>query len=58
MDKLFIYIGITVGSLVGSYLPVWLFNVNPLGAVSILAGSVGALVGLWAGYKAQQNFND
>lgn len=58
MDKLFIYSGITIGSILGSYLPVWLFGVNPLGAISILAGSFGALIGLWAGYKLQQNFNE
>ena len=58
MGKLLIYGGITVGSLVGSYLPVWLFHVDPFSVVSILFGALGSFIGLWAGYKAYQNFGE
>ena len=58
MDKLFLYGGITVGSLVGAYIPVVLFNSSPFGLVSILGGILGSIVGLWGGYKAMQNFNE
>lgn len=58
MDKLFIYGGITVGSMVGAYLPVVLFHVSPLGIISILCGVIGSFIGLWLGYIGMQNFND
>ena len=58
MDKLFIYGGITVGSVIGAYLPVWLFSANPLGFFSIVCGVVGSLLGLWAGYVFTQNIGE
>lgn len=54
MVKLFIYIGIFVGSIVGSYLPVLLFNVNMLSFISIVGGVIGSIVGLFAGYYSAQ----
>lgn len=56
--KLLIYIGITIGGVIGSYLPVWLFHVDVLSLWSILMGAVGSFVGLWLGYKAYQNFGE
>jgi uncharacterized membrane protein YeaQ/YmgE (transglycosylase-associated protein family) len=58
MEKLFIYGGITIGSLIGAYVPVWLFNTSAFSLVSIVGGVVGSIVGLWVGYRAMQNFND
>jgi uncharacterized membrane protein YeaQ/YmgE (transglycosylase-associated protein family) len=55
MSRLLIYTGITIGGLLGAYLPVWLFNANPFGIFSISMGIVGSFVGLWAGYKMYQN---
>jgi len=54
MSKLLIYVGITVGGIVGSYLPVVLFHADSFGIVSIVCGVSGSVVGLWAGYKASQ----
>lgn len=58
MEKLYLYGGITLGGILGSYIPVWLFNVDPIGPVSILGGLIGGLIGLYFGYKAMQNFGD
>jgi uncharacterized membrane protein YeaQ/YmgE (transglycosylase-associated protein family) len=58
MGKLFIYGGITVGGLIGAYLPVWLFHVDALSLWSILMSAVGSFIGLWIGYKANQNFGE
>ena len=58
MDKLFIYGGITIGSLVGAYLPVWLFDASALSVMSIIFGIVGSVVGLWLGYLATQNIGE
>lgn len=58
MEKLFIYGGITLGGIIGAYLPVWLFNVDGLSLVSLIGGTLGSLVGLFFGYKAAQNLGD
>ena len=46
-----IYIGLTVGGIVGGYLPVVLFHVSAFSWVSILLGFVGCVVGAWVGWK-------
>lgn len=58
MAKLFIYGGITIGGLVGAYVPVWLFHADSFSLISILMGAVGSFFGLWLGYKAYQNFGE
>lgn len=58
MDKMLLYIGITVGGLIGSYIPVALFRSNPFGMASLIFGTIGSFAGLWAGYKAQQSFGE
>lgn len=57
MDELFIYGGITLGSMIGAYLPVLLFGANPLGLASIACGVIGSFIGLWLDYKGLQSFN-
>jgi hypothetical protein len=52
--KTAIYIGAAVGGIIGAYLPVALFHVSELGVVSLLAGFVGGVVGVWLGYKLSQ----
>ncbi len=49
--KTLIWIGITVGSIVGGYLGSLLDHGNLIGLWGILLSTVGALVGIWAGYK-------
>lgn len=50
MSKGFMYLFITIGSTVGSYIPV-LWHAGLFSAASILGGLVGALAGVWAAYK-------
>lgn len=56
--KFMIYLGATVGGLVGGYLPVVLFHVDALSITSILFGIIGTLAGTYIGYKAGQNIGD
>lgn len=50
--KLMIFIGITVGGTIGGWLGAALDHGNWLGGWSILLSTAGALIGIWAGYKA------
>jgi uncharacterized membrane protein YeaQ/YmgE (transglycosylase-associated protein family) len=49
-----IYLGITVGGIIGSYIPV-LFGQDGFSFISLVGGTIGSFVGLWAGYKIGQN---
>ena len=51
MEKLTIYIGLTIGGIVGGYLPVVLFQVSAFSWISILLGFVGCVIGAWLGWK-------
>ncbi len=51
-----IWVGITAGGLIGSWLGALLDKGNWLGGWSILLGGVGSLLGIWAGYKIAQNY--
>jgi len=50
MNKGLMWISITVGGLIGSYIPV-LFGSGSLSGWSILGGGVGGLAGIWAAVK-------
>jgi hypothetical protein len=52
--RIIIVIGTIVGSIVGAYLPVWLFHAGALSAFSLIMGFVGAVVGTWLGWKVTQ----
>lgn len=52
MAKMFTYGGVTLGGLLGGYLPVVLFHASSLGIASIVGGTVGGFLGLWVGYRA------
>jgi hypothetical protein len=54
--KLLIWIGITVGGGLGSWLGAAMDHGNYFGALSILLGAVGSIAGLWAGYKIGKNY--
>jgi hypothetical protein len=51
VEKLTIYIGLTIGGIVGGYLPVVLFHVSTFSWISILLGFVGCVIGAWLGWK-------
>jgi predicted MFS family arabinose efflux permease len=52
--KLVMYIGITVGCLVGGYVPTALFGVGGLSWQSLLCGFIGGVAGAWLGWKLVQ----
>jgi hypothetical protein len=49
--KHYIWLGIFVGSTVGSLIGYWLDHGNGLGAWTFILGTVGSIAGIWAGYK-------
>ena len=51
LEKLTIYIGLTIGGIIGGCLPVVLFHVSAFSWVSLICGFVGCFVGLWLGWK-------
>ena len=52
--KLLIYAGLTIGSLIGSWVGSFFDHGNWLGGWGLLLGVIGSFVGIWAGYKASQ----
>jgi uncharacterized membrane protein YeaQ/YmgE (transglycosylase-associated protein family) len=54
--KLFIFLGITIGGILGGWLGSIMDHGNGLGGWSILLSTIGSFVGLWAGYKAARNY--
>jgi hypothetical protein len=51
MGRATITIGVIVGSIVGAYLPIWLFHVGALSLLSLVMGFVGAVVGAWLAWR-------
>ena len=51
MEKLTIYIGLTIGGILGGYLPVVLFGASGFSLLSLVCGFVGCIVGAWLGWK-------
>lgn len=54
--KLMIWVGITIGGLIGSWLGALMDGGNYLGGWSLLFGAVGSLAGVWVGYKIGQSY--
>jgi len=53
--KLFIWIGLTLGGILGGWLGS-LLDHSGIGIWSILLSGVGSIVGIWAAYKIYQNY--
>jgi len=51
--KLLIWLGLSLGSILGSYLPT-LWGAGAFSFSSLLCSGLGAIVGIWLGYKAGQ----
>jgi phage tail tape-measure protein len=49
-SKSLIWIGMTIGSVAGAYLPL-LWGASALSASSIILSAVGGIAGIWGGYK-------
>jgi hypothetical protein len=52
MKKL-VYLGLFVGSTIGSYVPA-LWGAGVFSMSSLLFGALGGFLGIWAGYKISQ----
>jgi uncharacterized membrane protein YeaQ/YmgE (transglycosylase-associated protein family) len=48
--KAFVWAGMTVGSFVGGYIPS-LWGADMFSISSLLLGAVGAIIGIWVGYR-------
>jgi uncharacterized membrane protein YeaQ/YmgE (transglycosylase-associated protein family) len=54
--KILVYTGLTIGSVVGTWLGS-LIDHDPLfGPWSLMVGTVGALIGIWVAYKIGKNY--
>jgi len=54
--KTLIWVGITIGGIVGAWLGS-LIDHDPLfGPWSLLGGTIGSFVGIWVGYKIGKNY--
>ncbi len=51
MAKTTIYIGLTVGGVVGGYAPVLLWGAGVFSLASIVGGFIGCVAGAWLGWK-------
>ena len=54
MSVKFVWIGLTVGSMIGSYIPV-LWGDNPFSLSAIIFSGIGGAIGLWLGYRVDQS---
>ncbi len=54
--KSMVWIGLTVGGLLGSWLGALPDHGNWMGGWSILGSTLGSLTGIWLGYKFAQNY--
>lgn len=52
-SKFLILVGMTVGSIIGGYIPI-LFGVDMFSYFSVLTSGIGALLGIFIGYKLNQ----
>ncbi len=50
MIKKFITLGMVIGSVIGSYIPL-IWGDSAFSMTSFLFGGLGGFVGIWAGYK-------
>lgn len=55
MSKGYIYLFLTAGSFIGSYVPV-LFGVSFFSPWSILGGAIGGILGIWVAIKYNGGF--
>jgi hypothetical protein len=49
--KAMIFLGVTVGGIIGGWIGTVLDHGNGLGGWSLMLGTVGSLVGIWAAVK-------
>lgn len=57
VDKKLVWIGGTIGSVIGAYIPALWGDTNMFSGASFLLGSVGAIVGIIAAAKISRNYS-
>jgi hypothetical protein len=55
MQKLFITLGMIVGSIAGGYLPM-LFGAGLFSITSLITSTIGGLLGIYIGYRLGENY--
>jgi len=53
--RFWVIAGLTVGSMIGSYIPV-LFGASLFSMISIFGSFIGGIIGIWAGFVFFKNF--
>lgn len=53
MQRKLIFLGLTVGSVLGSYIPA-LWGQPSFSMASVLLGAVGGIIGIWLGFRLGQ----
>lgn len=48
--KVLVYLGMIIGSIIGGYVPM-LFGAGLISYSSVLFSGIGAILGVWIGYK-------
>ncbi len=49
-SKALVYLGMIIGSIIGGYIPI-LFGADLISYSSVFFSAVGALLGIWIGYR-------
>lgn len=55
-SKTLVLIGMTIGSIIGGYVPV-LLGADLFSFTSLIGNGIGGLLGIWAGYKFSKMFS-
>ncbi len=55
MQKLFVTLGMIVGSVAGGYLPM-LFGAGLFSIASVVTSTIGALLGIYIGYRLGEDY--
>lgn len=56
-DKKLIWIGATIGSIAGAYIPALWGDTNLISIPSFLLGSIGAIAGIIASYRVSRSLS-
>ncbi len=57
VDKKLVWIGATIGSVIGGYIPALWGDSSLFSPVSMLLGGAGAIIGIVAAYKISRNYS-
>jgi len=55
MNKSIIWIGVVVGSIIGSFIPL-IWHASLFSFSSVIFSGLGGIAGIWAGWKINQNY--